>query len=47
MDSDEIVIKEMQRHRVIVVGNLLGKRIRQPRHAARVHPNIEVVALGK
>jgi hypothetical protein len=45
MNADKVVREEMQRHRVSVVFHLLWKRIRQARHAARVHPHIEIVAL--
>ncbi len=47
MDADEIVIEEVQRHRVRVIFHLLRKRVRQSRHAARMHADVEVVPLGK
>jgi hypothetical protein len=45
MDADEIVIEEVKRHRVRVVSHLLRKGVRQARHAARMHPHVEIVAL--
>ncbi len=43
MDANEIVIKEMQRHGVLMVLKLFGERIREPGHAARVHADVQVV----
>lgn len=45
MDANEIVIEKMQRHGVLMVLELLRKRISEPRHAARVHADVQVVPL--
>lgn len=46
MNANEVVIHEMQRHGVRMVFHLLRESIRQSRHAARVHADIEIVPLG-
>lgn len=45
MDFDEVVVHEVQRNRVRVHLDLLGKRIRQAREAAIVHPHRQVLTL--
>jgi len=43
MDANEIVIEEMQRHRVLMVLKLFRERVREPGHAARMHADVQVV----
>ena len=45
VDSDKVVIHEVQRHGVGVVLHLLRKCVREPGEAAHVHPHREVLAL--
>jgi hypothetical protein len=44
--ADEIAIQEMRCHRAGVVVNLFAEGVRQSRHAALVHPHIEVISLS-
>jgi hypothetical protein len=46
VDADEVVVEEVQRHRIGVVLDRFAERVRQSRHAARVHPDVQVVPLG-
>src|SRR5438094_7964476 len=46
MNAHEIVIKKMQRHNVLVVLYFFAERIRQSGHTARVHSDVQIVALS-
>ncbi len=45
MNADEVVIDEVQRHGVLMVLKLFRESVCKPGHAARVHPDIQVVSL--
>jgi hypothetical protein len=45
MDANEIVMHEIDRHLRVVL-RFLGKGVRQPRHAAVAHPDIQILALN-
>ena len=47
MNTDEIVIHEVERHGMSVVLDLLGKGIGQPSEAPHVHPHGQIIPLGK
>ena len=46
MDTDEVVIREVERHGMGVILDLLGKGIGQPGETAHVHSHGQIVPLG-
>jgi hypothetical protein len=47
MDTNEIVIKKMQRHCAPIVSIFSENAFHESRQSTRVHPNIQIVSLGE